>query len=403
MLFVYSILNWIISVLVLVCGSNFQIVYAVINPYVSKDLYLSIAQTALAASIHVWCFSIFQLFTGSILDYYGAKKVLPISMVFISIGTFLFSYADYAICFFVSQIFLALGASFGFVGAGYISYRFFSPLISGIMFGLVQTVYSMSSLFMEYTYTYLTSSGLSWRDLIRYIECVEVSVFILTLFLSDHKKSVYLKSNDTNLLKVIVKVLNHIIKVVQIKNLWLFTITGSLMFGVFLSMAVLWGQKLLMAMDLNSYYSGIVHSIIWVGFAIGCPLVNVISNMLKNRKYVFMCFCVLQCLSLMMMLLYNNNLYTLCFLMFIFGCASGGHMLNFTIGTDVVDKNKVGTICSVINCLMSISGGIIMFIIALFLEYQSKYNIVQVSMFMPLIVFLSFILLYFCRDTFSVK
>ncbi|WDM85749.1 MFS transporter [Ehrlichia sp. JZT12] len=402
-MFFYPILNWIISVLVLVCGSNFQIVYAVINPYVSGDLDLSIAQTALAASIHVWCFSIFQLFTGSILDYYGAKKVLPISMVFISIGTFLFSYTDYVVCFFVSQIFLALGASFGFVGAGYISYRFFSPLISGIMFGLVQTMYSMSSLFMEYTYTYLTSSGLSWRNLIRYIEYIEISVFVLTLFLSNHKESTYLRDSETNLLKVIVKVLSHIVEVMHIRSIWLFTVTGSLMFGVFLSMAVLWGQKLLIAMDLGSYYSGVVHSIIWVGFAIGCPLANVISNVLKNRKYVFMCFCILQCLSLVVMLLYSNNLYTLCFLMFVFGCASGGHMLNFSIGTDVVSENKVGTVCSVINCFMSILGGIIMFIIALLLEYQSQYDILQVSLLMPLVIFLSFILLFFCRDTFYIK
>ena len=403
MLFFYPVLNWIISVLVLVCGSNFQIVYAVVNSYVSKDLYLSIAQTALAASVHVWCFSIFQLFTGSILDYYGARKVLPISMVFTSIGTFLFSYADYTVCFFISQVFLALGASFGFVGAGYVSYKFFSPLIAGIMFGLVQTFYSISSLFMEYTYTYLTASGLSWRSLIRYIEYIEIFVFILTFFLSDSKESTSVKAGNSNLLKVLKEVLNHIVDVVKIRNIWLFTITGSLVFGVFLSMAVLWGQKLLIAMNLDSYYSGIVHSIIWIGFAIGCPLVNLISNVLKNRKYVFMCFCILQFLSLIILLLCNNNFYILCFLMFVFGCASGGHMLNFSIGTDVVDENKVGTICSVINCLMSISGGVIMFIIALFLEYQNKYDIMQVSLFMPLVLFLSFVLLFFCRDTFCIK
>ncbi|MGN7619070.1 MAG: MFS transporter [Ehrlichia sp.] len=316
---------------------------------------------------------------------------------------FLFSHAEYVGCFFFSQIFLALGASFGFVGTGYISYNFFSPSISGIMFGLVQTIYSMSSLFMEYTYTYLILSGLSWRNLMKYIEYIEISVLVLTLFLSDCKKSKDLKSSDSNFVGILIKVFSLIVEVVQVKNVLLFTITGSLVFGVFLSMAVLWGQKLLIAMNLDSYYSGIVHSIIWMGFAIGCPLVNFISNFLKNRKYVFMCVCILQCLSLMMLLLYDNNLYTLCFLMFIFGCASGGHMLNFSIGTDIVDENKVGTVCSVINCLMSISGGIIMFIIALFLEYQSKYDIIQVSLVMPLIVFLSFILLFFCRDTFCKK
>ncbi|CEI84648.1 Major Facilitator Superfamily protein [Ehrlichia minasensis] len=398
----YPIFNWIIGVLVLVCGSNFQIAYSVIHPYVSEDLNLNIAQTALAASIHMWSFSVFQLFTGSVLDYCDAKKVLPISIVITAIGTFLFSYSDYTICFFISQVFLGLGASFGFVGAGYISYKFFSPLKSGIMFGLVQTVYSLSSLLMEYTYTYLTSSGLAWRDIIRYIEYAEIVVLILTLFLGNGKKSICLENNSLSISKVLLQVFKHIVEVIRVKNIWLFTIVGSLMFGVFLSIAILWGQKLLIAMNLSSHYSGVIHSIIWIGFAIGCPLVNKISNALKNRKYVFMGFSLLQCVSLTL-LLYSHNVYLLCFLIFIFGCASGGHMLNFSISTDVVDESKVGTVCSIINGLMCIVGGVIMFLVGLALEYQDKYDIVHISLFMPILIFLSFGVLFFCRDTFSMK
>lgn len=328
------------------------------------------------------------------------KKVLSISVILTSIGTFLFAHADYTICFFVSQIFLALGASFGFVGAGYISYKFFSPLKSGIMFGLVQTVYSLSSLLMEYIYTYLTLSGLSWRDIIRYIEYAEIIILIFTLFLKNSTKSTYLvKSGNTNIIKLLLQVFKHIVEILQVRNIWLFTVVGSSMFGVFLSIAILWGQKLLMAMNLSGYYAGVIHSVIWIGFAIGCPLVNAISNILENRKHVLMGFCLLQCISLSL-LLYSSNLYFLCFLVFIFGCASGGHMLNFSIGTDVVDKDKVGTVCSLINGLMCIVGGVIMFLIGLALEYQNKYDIIHISFFMPVLIFLSFILLFFCRDTF---
>ncbi|WP_235111296.1 MFS transporter [Ehrlichia muris] len=398
----YPIINWIIGVLVLICGSNFQIAYAVINPYVSEDLNLSIAQTALAASIHMWCFSIFQLFTGSILDCYNEKKVLPVSVVLTIIGTFLFFHAEYTVCFFVSQIFLALGASFGFVGTGYISYKFFSPLKSGIMFGLVQTVYSLSSLFMEYIYACLTSSGLPWRDIIRYIEYIEIAVLIATLFLLGNKKSACLKSGDTNIIKLLLQVFKHIVGIIRLRKIWLFTIVGSSMFGVFLSIAVFWGQKLLIAMNLRDDNVTLIHSIIWMGFAIGCPLVNIISNILKNRKHVLMGFCLLQCSSLSL-LLCGSNLYCLCVYMFIFGFASGGHMLNFSIGTDVIDEGKIGTVCSVINGLMCIVGGVIMFLVALVLEYQDKYDVIHVSFFMPVLIFLSFVLLFFCRDTFCMK
>ena len=319
--------NWIIGVLILVCGSNFQIAYSIMNPYIAQDLGLSLTYTALAASIHMWCFSIFQLFTGLILDYYGIKKVLPISVLFIFIGTFLFSHSDYKICFFVSQVFISFGASFGFVGAGYISYKFFSYLKSGIMFGLVQTVYSISSLLIEYAYIFLTSYGISWRDLMQHIEYVEIVVFVLTLLLTNYKCSEDLKRSSNSIPKLLSEVFYNIVDVILLRDIWLFTIVGSLMFGLFLSVAVLWGQKLLIALG-STYHSGLIHSFIWIGLAIGSPKVNFISHVFKNRKYVLMGFCILQCISFTL-LLCSNNSYVLCILMFIFGFASGGHMLNF--------------------------------------------------------------------------
>ncbi|QGR02343.1 MFS transporter [Ehrlichia ruminantium] len=394
------IVNWLISILVLICGSNFQITYSIINPYIAQDLSLSLTYIALAASMHMWCFSIFQLFSGLMLDYYGVKKILPISMLSILIGTFLFSYSDYRICFFVSQIFLSFGASFGFIGAGYISYKFFSYLKSGVMFGLVQAIYSISSLLMEHLYTFLTSYGISWRYLIQYIEYAEIIVLILTLLLTDCKLSVNLKRSNINISKLLSEVFYDVLEIVLLRDMWFFTIVGSLMFGIFLSVAVLWGQKLLIALNLNTYYLALIHSVIWIGFAIGSPLVNLISHVLKNRKYVLMSFCILQCVSLTL-LLFSSNSYVLCVLMFIFGFASGGHMLNFSIGTDIVDKNRVGVVCSVVNGFMSISGGIIMYIIGLALEYQNEYSIVEISFFMPIITFLSLILLFFCRETFQ--
>ena len=44
---------------------------------------------------------------------------------------------------------------------------------------------------------------------------------------------------------------------------------------------------------------------------------------------------------------------------------------------------------------MSISGGIIMFMIGLVLEYQNKYDIIGISFFMPIIIFLSLGFLFF--------
>ncbi|WP_243502942.1 hypothetical protein [Ehrlichia ruminantium] len=45
-------INWIIGVLVLVCGSNFQIAYSIINPDIAQDLDISLSYIALTALLY---------------------------------------------------------------------------------------------------------------------------------------------------------------------------------------------------------------------------------------------------------------------------------------------------------------------------------------------------------------
>lgn len=74
----------------------------------------------------------------------------------------------------LSQGILALGACFGFVGAGYVGGQWFGIAKFSFMFGLVQFIASLSSAFNQN----IIAAGLdraTWRELFRYAGAPQTS------------------------------------------------------------------------------------------------------------------------------------------------------------------------------------------------------------------------------------
>ena len=129
---------WCIAVSFVLLVFALQTGYAITNVYVADDLGLSIVQVGVLGSIYTWVFAIAQFASGSVLDRIGARRVLPVAAAFVTVGAFLFANAPNVWFLLAAQILLALGASYGFIGAGFVGGQWFEPAKYGFMFALVQ-------------------------------------------------------------------------------------------------------------------------------------------------------------------------------------------------------------------------------------------------------------------------
>ena len=72
-------INWILGVLFVVFVFTFQTGYAIASVGMREDLSLTVAQIGVIGSIYTWAFAVAQFVSGSILDRFGIRWVLPMA------------------------------------------------------------------------------------------------------------------------------------------------------------------------------------------------------------------------------------------------------------------------------------------------------------------------------------
>lgn len=355
---------WLISNLVVIF-SNMQIIYTFISVNLEKELGLTIMQVALANSVYTWTFAILQFFSGAMFNVFSSKKIYFFSLLTMIFGFFVLINSDNFAHLILSQLLIATGASFGFIGAAHISSICFPVAQFGLMFSLVQTISSLSALIIQILFSSLLAEGADWKNMIVCIILFGVLIFVLTLFCPNTlPKSSSEECTIQNSIRTVM------FTVLKLRDIWITSVVGAITFGTFLALNTLWAPRLLSNSELGAVESGIATAILWLGLAVGAPIADRISTLLKNRRHVISAFALLQGASIIILLCSHLTVHVVYFCMLMFGFFAGGHMLNFTVGSEIVKRKYISTSSSIINGFMFIVSGIIVSMLALFTDHQ---------------------------------
>ncbi len=333
-----------------------------------KELGLTIAQVALANSAYTWTFAISQFFSGAMFNVFSSKKIYFFSLSIMLFGFFVLIKSDNFAHLILSQFLIAIGASFGFIGAAHVSSTYFPLTQFGLMFSLVQTISSLSALMIQMCFSSLLAEGADWKNLIVCVILFGVSIFVLMFF---YPKGLSKKNLGEYTIKSSIKtVICSVLTVLKLRDIWITSIVGAITFGTFLALNMLWAPRLLSNLELNTMELGVATAILWLGLAVGAPIADLISNLFKNRRHVISAFATLQSISAIILLCGNLTVHIIYFCMLMFGFFAGGHMLNFTVGSEIVEQKYISTSSSIINGFMFVMSGILVSILALFSDHQ---------------------------------
>ena len=133
---------WSLTVLFVLYFFNIQTGYAVMAPLIEKSLALSVSQIGVVGATYTFAFAIVQFASGTFLDKFGLKRTMPWAVMLVTLGALIYSMASNALMLSLAQVVLAIGASFGFIGAGFASRRWFPAAKYGLLFGMVQGIES---------------------------------------------------------------------------------------------------------------------------------------------------------------------------------------------------------------------------------------------------------------------
>jgi MFS family permease len=362
--FVKKILPWLMCILAAVfyCFEYFQRVStSVLQTEIMSLYHINIATFGLLASAYYWAYTPMQVLVGTLMDHFGVRRLMTLAILSCTIGAFFFGMHENIALAMLSRFMIGFGSAFAFVGvlklaADWLPYKFFS-FFSGIttMLGMLGAIsgelmleslvedFGLSPTLMGSAIFAAALAGISWF-------CIK-----------DHPRSSYkmkLKKGRLTFWLECQRLFEDIRSVFTQKQFLTNALLGAFLFMPTTLFAEQWGiDYLVNAKGFSILKAATVTSSMFVGWAIGAPLMGLLSEKIKRRRLPMLlgsfAASVLVSICLYMP---NLKLDELRILFGLVGFASSTQILVFAVAHDLIKPQLIGTGVALTNMVINIGG-----------------------------------------------
>jgi len=350
-------LVWTLATLFVIAGFAFQTAYGVTSTAIANDLSLTLAQIGILGTTYTWAVAVLQLFSGSVLDRVGIRILAWVSL-FSVVGGFAYANAGSFEVLVLSNMLIAVGHAFAFVGAGMVGGKWFGWGRFGFMFGLVQGAGALGSYFNQSVTRHIVEDY-GWSLSLNAIAAVILVISVLMLFFVREPRLPNVeKPQWTGTKDFLSSSLNSLKHVVVRPHLWLNSLHGGMTFGVHLSVSLVWGPIFLAATGMSVFDAVAISSFAFLGMLVGCPLWVWVSEKIKLNKPLAVIPAIFHAALLAYIIINPEMASKLSF--FFIGLFSASTAMNYPIAGSLVPKSLVGTSSAFVNTMQFFWTGILM-------------------------------------------
>ncbi len=373
-----------------------------------NDLHLSLFKFSfLSSTAYMLIYGIMQIPVSFIVDYFGLKKSLFVGAASCSIAAVGLAYSDSFILAAISRMLMGFGSSFGFICLLIAIYDWMPRKYNALFIGISQFIGTMGPLIAAGPLNALSkSTGLSWRSVFLIMGFIGLLLTILIL--------IFVKNNHERIEKYIILVRPENVST-KFKRMfsrwqpWMIAIFSASSYFSIEYLSENEGISFLTTKGLGPNFSSSMISLAWLGYAIGCPLLGLISDLKQRRKSVLV-FTAICCVISLSSIVYSNNNILLILGFFLLGIAASGQSLGFAAIADQFKKHFItigyGINNALITSVVAINSPCISLILDSIktgsspnlIEYKMVFNILILMAIISLIISVFFLKESFCKS-----
>jgi MFS family permease len=346
----YPWLVWILSATFFYYKYLIQVSPGVMSADLMRDYALTGAGLGNLAACFFYGYFLMQIPVGIILDRLSPGKITALATFICALATFVFANAHSLINAGLSRFIIGMAAAFAAVSCFKLASIWFPPKRFAFVAGLSMTAAMLGAVGGQGPLSILVLK-FGWRHA---LELISIAGFVLAFLIwaivrdnvaaQDFKKIVLEEKLKTKL-RVLLKD----------KQTWLLSLYSGLAFAPVSVFGGLWGVSFIekaYAIDLSlaAHYV----SLIFIGFAIGCPLTGWLSDYLGRRKPIMSVGTVLALLSLLLILYLPLSQFYLGLFMFVFGVGASCFFLCFAMIRELHPAIFTATVLGFMNTFDSI-------------------------------------------------
>jgi predicted MFS family arabinose efflux permease len=299
-----------------------------------------------------------QIPAGLLLDRFGPRILLTVSIAVCSVGAFIFGMTDNVMIASLSRLFIGIVSAFAFVGALVLAARWYAPKYFALIVGLIQLMGCIGAIVGEAPVAIIVQQ-IGWRSTMFW--SAGVGAFFAVLFWliirdsphNDDATIQHKRPNDLNEMQRLGRVLKN-------PQTWAIGLYAFSCWGPVAIFADLWGIPYLKTFYQTSAATAALGvAVVWIGIAIGGPVVGWWSNRIQNRRLpLLICSAVGLASSALMLYIPQLPWGFMYIALFMFGIAASAQSVTFGVVQDNNPLSVAGTAVG-FNNMAVILGGVL--------------------------------------------
>ena len=309
-------------------------------------------------AFYYYAYTPMQLPVGIMMDRFGPRKLLVFASLVCALGTYLFAH-HYLPTAQVGRFLVGFGSAFAFVGVLKLASLWFPPSRFAFIAGMATSLGMIGAMIGDITLSKLVVS-IGSNTTLYLAAVVGVGLTIAMWLVIPETKAVKTAAASASSKLSYREFFQAVFKLCRNPQMWLIGVIGSLLYLSLSGFAEVWGiPYLIRVYGLSNVSAATAISFVFLGWAIGSPLVGWISDKMGNRRYPIILGALLGSVLFSLIIYFPSmSSHYLKVLLFTFGVCSSTQIIVFPIARELNVAALAGTAIAVINSLVMLSGAL---------------------------------------------
>lgn len=361
---------WILAALFFLCEYFARVAPSVMVPDLMRYFHVCAFALGSLSAFFYYAYIAMQLPVGALVDRFGPHRLLTCAAALCGLSVILFSHTHNILCADFARLIMGFSAAFAFVGVLKLATAWFPLSMLGLIAGATQALGMLGAAIGEGPVSILVHH-FGWRFSMHIIGfTLLILALLIGLVVRDKPKDPLLiqpkpKQNAYSILYALKAIFSK-------SQTWINGIFVGFLYAPTAAFAELWGASYLHHVySINAEMAANAISMIFIGWAIGGPIIGWFSDHIGKRKPIMIVSAILS-LIFLATVLYVPHLSVICIylLLFLYGVSNVAVSTSYVVAAEIVPKRIAGTSMAFANMCSILIGACLQLVIGYLLDLQ---------------------------------